>query len=39
MTLPNSPLFYRIVVTLEMALTMLVVWYALRWPKADAPRD
>jgi len=39
MTLPNSPLFYRIVVTLEMALTTLVVWYALRWPKADAPRD
>jgi hypothetical protein len=35
LTLPHSALFYRIVVVLEMALTMLIVWYASRWPRAE----
>jgi hypothetical protein len=35
LTLPHSALFYRIVVVLEMALTMFIVWYALRWPRAE----
>jgi hypothetical protein len=39
LTLAHSPVFYRIVVTLEMALTILVVWYALRWPKTAAAQD
>jgi hypothetical protein len=39
LTLSHSPLFYRIVVTVEMALTVLVVWYALRWPKTAAAPD
>ena len=38
LTLPHSALFYRIVVVLEMALTMLIVWYALRWPRAESPK-
>jgi hypothetical protein len=25
--------FYRIVVGIELALTLLIVWYALRWPR------
>jgi hypothetical protein len=33
LTLPGSPLFYQIVVVLEIALTALIVWHALRWPK------
>jgi hypothetical protein len=39
LTLPHSPPFYRIVVTLEMALTVLVVWYGLRWPKTAVTLD
>jgi hypothetical protein len=39
LTLPHSPLFYTIVVTVEIALTVLVVWYALRWPKPAAAPD
>jgi hypothetical protein len=39
LTLPHSPLFYRIVVTFEIALTVLVVWYALRWPKTAVAPD
>ncbi len=38
LTLPHSALFYRIVVVLELALTMLIVWYALRWPRAEPPK-
>jgi hypothetical protein len=33
LTLPHSALFYRILVLLEMALTVLIVWYAWRWPR------
>ena len=32
-TLLGSPLFYQVVVILEIVLTMLIVWNALRWPK------
>jgi hypothetical protein len=32
-TLSGAPLFYQIVVALEIALTVLIVWNALRWPK------
>jgi hypothetical protein len=35
LTLPHSALFYRIVVVLEMALTMLIIWYAIRWPRIE----
>jgi hypothetical protein len=35
LTLRSSHLFYQIVVVLEIALTLLIVWYALRWPKAE----
>ncbi len=37
LTLPNSALFYRIVVVLEIALTVLIVWYAVRWPRTEPP--
>jgi hypothetical protein len=37
LTFPNSPLFYRIVVVLEIALTALIVWYAVRWTRTDPP--
>ena len=32
LTFPGSPLFYQIVVGLEIVLTVLIVWYAVRWP-------
>ena len=32
LTLLGSPLFYRIIVLAEIALTLLIVFYALRWP-------
>jgi len=32
-TLFGSPLFYKIVVTAEIMLTVLIVFHALRWPK------
>ncbi len=38
LTLSGAPLFYRIVVVLEIALTVLIVWHALRWPK-HAPSE
>lgn len=34
LTLFGSPWFYRIIVVAEIALTALIVWYALRWPKS-----
>lgn len=37
LTLSRSALFYRTVVVLEIALTLLVVWYALRWPRPASP--
>ncbi len=37
-TLLGAPLFYQIVVVLEIALTVLIVWNALRWPKS-APAE
>ncbi len=33
LTLFGSALFYQIVVVLEIAVTLLIVWYAVRWPK------
>jgi hypothetical protein len=33
LTLPGSPLFFQIVVVLEIVLTVLIVWSAARWPK------
>ena len=33
LTLRGSPPFYQIVVALEIALTILIVWYAWRWPR------
>ena len=38
LTLSGAPLFYRIVVVLEIALTVLIIWHALRWPK-HAPSE
>ena len=31
----NGPLFYRIAVSLEIVLTLLIVWYAWRWTKRN----
>ena len=36
LTLLGSELWFQIIVGLETALTVLIVWYALRWPKAAA---
>ncbi len=38
MTLIGSRLFYQIVVGLEIALTLAIVWHSLRWP-TDSPRE
>jgi hypothetical protein len=32
LTFFGSPLFYQIVVGLEITLTSLIIWYAIRWP-------
>jgi hypothetical protein len=37
LTLRGSPLFFQIVVVLEIALTVLIVWSAVRWPKQVRP--
>ncbi|HEY3656016.1 MAG TPA: DUF6326 family protein [Steroidobacteraceae bacterium] len=37
LTLSGAPLFYRIVVVLEIALTVLILWHALQWPKHAPP--
>lgn len=34
LTLPSAPLFYQIVVILEILLTALIVWIAWRWPRS-----
>ena len=34
LTFAGPHLFYAIVVGIEIALTLLIVWYALRWPRA-----
>lgn len=34
LTLFGSPVFYKIIALAEIALTGLIVWYALCWPKA-----
>jgi hypothetical protein len=36
LTFSGSSLFYQIVVGLEILVTLLIVWYALRWPKQVA---
>lgn len=33
LTMPGAPLFYLFLGVIEIALTLLIVWYALRWPK------
>ena len=33
LTFGSPQLFYKIVVALEVALTLLIVWHAIRWPK------
>lgn len=33
LTFSKPALFYKIVVALEIGITVLIVWYALRWPK------
>ena len=33
LTFSKSALFYKIVVALEIGISALIVWYALRWPK------
>ena len=33
LTFFGSALFYQIVVVLEIAVTSLIIWYAVRWPK------
>lgn len=33
LTLLSAPLFYQIVVVLEIVLTALIVWIAWRWPR------
>lgn len=33
LTLFGAPLFYKVVVIAEIALTALIVFYALRWPR------
>jgi hypothetical protein len=35
LTLPHAALFYRIVVVLEIAVTGLIVLYAVRWPRIE----
>ena len=39
LTLFGSALFYQVVVVLEIAVTSLIIWYALRWPKQAASDD
>jgi hypothetical protein len=34
LTLPGAPLFYLFLAAIEIALTLLIAWYALRWPRA-----
>ncbi len=36
LTLFGTGLFYQIVVVLEITVTSLIVWYAVRWPKQAA---
>ena len=33
LTVVGSPLFYKIVVSAEILLTLMIVFYALRWPR------
>jgi hypothetical protein len=37
LTLATSALFYKVVVVLEILLTVFIVWCALRWPKHTLP--
>lgn len=36
LTFPGSPLFYKMVVVLEIALASHIVWYAFHWPRRGA---
>ncbi|HEX8213672.1 MAG TPA: hypothetical protein VF584_26115 [Longimicrobium sp.] len=36
LTFRGSPLFYQMVVVLEIELASLMVWHAFRWPRHDA---
>jgi hypothetical protein len=35
LTFPGSALFYQIVVVLEITLTVLIIWYAVKWPASS----
>ncbi len=37
MSLFGPPLFYRIIVVLEIVLTLLMIGYAIRWPRIAPP--
>jgi hypothetical protein len=37
LTFAGPALFYQIVVALEIVLTVIIVWTALRWPRSGAP--
>ena len=39
LTFSGSEPFYKIVVVLELMVTVLIVWYALRWPRKSQPVD
>ena len=36
LTLPGAPLFYMFLAAIEIPLTLLIAWYALRWPRTPA---
>jgi hypothetical protein len=38
LTLAHSALFYRLIVVLEMVLTVLIVWHAARWPRTETAK-
>lgn len=37
LTLAGSRLSYQVVVSLEIVVTLLIVWFAVRWPREGAP--
>ena len=36
LTLYGSPPFYKLIVVIEIAAILLIIWYAARWPKQSA---
>lgn len=35
-TMPGAPLFYLFLAVVEITLTLLIVWYAWRWPRVNS---